>query len=107
NILSFDIPAIQKVYPNFKPKGVVRDTLILSRMLYGDIKDRDFEFKRRNPNFPGHLIGRHSLEAWGHRLKLFKGDFKGPWDEWSPAMQDYCEQDVAVTHRLWTMFQKK
>jgi len=101
NIIRFDIPAIQKVYPWFKPRGVVRDTMVLSRLIWPEIKQNDLRFRKKNPQFPAKLIGKHSLDAWGHRLKNWKGDFKGPWEKWSEEMQRYCEQDVAVTASLW------
>lgn len=58
--------------------------------------------------FPGQLIGRHGLEAWGHRLGLHKGDYAkemkaqglDPWAAWNPEMQSYCELDVEVTEAL-------
>jgi DNA polymerase I-like protein with 3'-5' exonuclease and polymerase domains len=42
------------------------------------------------------MIGRHSQEAWGHRLGELKGTFNGPWDAWSEDMKQYCIQDVLV-----------
>ena len=113
NIIKFDIPAIQKVFPWFTPKGRVIDTLIRSRYLTPDLIDRDSKAAKRG-SFPGHLIGSHSLEAWGYRLGLMKGeysaDFKArlgtayqkgmEWESWSQDMQDYCEQDVDVTVAL-------
>lgn len=84
NIIRFDIPAIQKVYPQWKPRGMARDTLTLARLMFPD-------------------IGSHSLEAWGERLKVQKGYFgkQTDWKKWSPAMQSYCERDVTVTMKLW------
>ena len=109
NILGFDIPAISKVYPGFKVKAAY-DTLLLSTLLYPDIKDRDFRARKRHGDgvIPGKLIGRHSLEAWGYRLGKWKGDYseqmkaKGldPWAEWNQEMDDYCDQDVVVTVAL-------
>ena len=32
NVVGFDIPAIQKLYPQWRPKGLVRDTMIMGRM---------------------------------------------------------------------------
>lgn len=103
NIKRFDIPALQKVYPNFKPKGIVRDTLCLSQLIWPDIKTNDFKHCRTNHYFPKKMIGRHSLEAWGYRLGVNKGDFgkTSDWAEWSEEMQRYCEQDVRVTQLLW------
>ena len=39
NIISFDIPAIKKVYPDFTTKAKVTDTLVLSYLLHGDLKN--------------------------------------------------------------------
>lgn len=103
NIIDFDIPAIQKVVPEWTYKRAV-DTLVLTRLLWPNIKDIDFNTrKKKYPDLPGKRIGSHSLEAWGYRLKLNKGDFgtTTDWAEWSQDMQDYCEQDVAVNVRLW------
>ena len=36
NIIGFDIPAIQKLHPGWKPKGKVTDTLVLSRLMKAD-----------------------------------------------------------------------
>lgn len=115
NIIKFDLPAIQKVYPKWKPKGVIRDTLVMARLIFpkDDIKSRDF--RRLNDGFPKKMIGAQSLEAWGHRLGLHKGDYaaqmkaKGldPWAHWNVEMQDYCELDVDVTEKLWGILVKK
>jgi DNA polymerase-1 len=110
NIIGFDIPAIQKVYPWWKPKGVARDTIVLSRLLWPkeQITDIDFSRLRKDPKcIPPKLVGAYSLEAWGYRLGEYKGDYKGPWDKWSPEMQAYCEQDVEVTTKLWALCQQR
>jgi DNA polymerase I len=101
NIIKFDIPAIQKIYPWFKPQGIIRDTLVMTRLMFPTIRDTDFGLARRGA-FPTKMIGRHSLEAWGYRLGNYKGDFKGPWEFWTQEMDDYCEQDVRVTDNLLT-----
>lgn len=107
NIIKFDIPAIQKLYPWFQPKGVVRDTIVCTRLIYTNLKERDFAYRNKHPEFPTKLIGKHALEAWGHRLGEYKGDFRGPWTDWSEEMQTYCEQDTRVTYRLWNKIQTK
>ena len=33
NVIQYDIPAIQNLYPDLTPKGLVRDPLILFRMV--------------------------------------------------------------------------
>lgn len=101
NIINFDIPALQKVYPQFNPQGKILDTLIWSRCAFPNIRESDFK-RFRSGRLPGHMIGRYSLEAWGYRLGVLKGTFgkTTDWQEWSPEMSEYCELDVTVTHHL-------
>lgn len=107
NIINFDIPVIQKFFPWFQPTKIV-DTLVWTRLVYPDIKDIDIGLFKKG-RIPGELIGRHSLEAWGHRLGEYKDDFgkTTDWQEWSQEMSDYCEQDVRVTKKLFERLQKK
>lgn len=100
NIIKFDIPALQKVYPWFKPKAKLMDTLILARLIYPEISNSDFPLAEKG-QLPKKLIGRYSLEAFGYRIGEYKGDYKGGWDQWSQEMQDYCEQDIEVTTKLY------
>lgn len=106
NVIRFDVPAIQKVRPGWTTTATVRDTLVLTRLIYSDIKDKDGKLLKKG-KLPGRLYGSHSLEAWGYRLGDYKGDYKGPWDVWSPEMQDYCEQDVEVTTKLYNLLLSK
>lgn len=108
NIVKFDIPALQKVYPAFKPRGLIRDTLVISRLIWSEITDQDFALLRKNPHaLPMRLLGRHSLEAWGYRLNLHKGKYDKGWAEWSQEMQDYCERDIEVTQKFWRVIKSK
>lgn len=106
NIISYDNCAIKKCYPFYNPKGVVVDTLLLSRLIYPDLLKRDH--KSKNEFMPLQLYGRHSLEAWGYRVKEYKGCFAKTtdWKEWSEEMQDYCIQDVNVTVKLCKRFHR-
>jgi DNA polymerase-1 len=101
NVIKFDIPALKKVYPGFAPRARVLDTLVLTRLLYPELKKDDAKLRIRLPSFPGNLVGSHKLEAFGHRLRLMKGEFKGPWEVWTPVMHDYCIQDVRVNSALF------
>jgi|TARA_B100001559_G_scaffold100686_1_gene84460 DNA polymerase-1 len=108
NIINYDIPLIKEQFPDFTPRGKMLDTLVLSRLYYPHIADRDFQ--RRPQGMPQRLYGRHSLEAWGHRLKCFKGDFgkhEGSWEKYTPEMLDYCIQDTMVTVRLYELLQRR
>lgn len=102
NVIKFDVPAIKLVYPWFNPtERFVLDTMVLARLTYPDLWDIDARLKARG-TFPGQFTNKHSLEAWGHRLGNFKGDYTGSWEEWNQEMEDYNVQDVVVTDDLWT-----
>lgn len=108
NIIGYDIPATQKLVPSWSPKGRITDTLVTSRLLWPDLKSGDF--RRIKNGFPGKLVGKHSLEAWGYRLGILKGTYgkqEDAWDHWSPEMSEYCEQDVRVTVQLHEKIKEK
>ena len=98
NSIAFDIPAIKKLYPWFSPKGAVRDSMVMARLVWPDQRSRDFGSKI----LPRNLIGSHSLKAWGYRLGEHKGDYKGGWDTLNSDMVDYCNQDTLVTRLLYS-----
>tara|TARA_B100000073_G_scaffold294119_1_gene258009 strand:- start:519 stop:1025 length:507 start_codon:yes stop_codon:yes gene_type:complete len=105
NIIGYDCPVIQKIYPWFKRPYVI-DTLLLSRLFHPDILEVDK--KRKWEHMPLQLYGRHSLEAYGYRLKEYKGCFgkTTDWSDWSEEMEQYCIQDVEVTKKLCDHFHK-
>ena len=109
NIVGYDFEAIKEVFPYFDYEGKVVDTLILSRLMFTDMLDRDFRL--RPPNMPAQLYGRHSLEAWGYRLGCLKSEYgkqlKGDWSEYTPEMLEYCAQDVEVSVALYKLFEPK
>jgi len=107
NVIKFDIPAIQKLHPWFEPdKTKVLDTLVCTRLIWAAIKEQDVDLMKREV-LPTKLFGSHSLKAWGHRLKCFKGDFTGPWDVCTQEMIDYCVQDTEVTLTLYNKIVSK
>ena len=109
NIVKFDIPAIQKLYLDFKPKGKLFDTLLMSKLVYPDIGEKD-DRKIAKGLFPSKLRGKYSLKAWGYRLGELKGDYNEQedcWSQWSIDMQRYCEQDVMVTKKLFDLLKSK
>jgi hypothetical protein len=78
NIITFDLPALRKIYPWFKLKDdcKVTDTLILTRLKWPEIDKKDWAVWRRDSSkMPVKYIGRHSMEAWGFRLGCHKGDY--------------------------------
>ena len=42
NIIGYDIPFLKERFPDFTPQGQAVDTLVLSRLFYPHIADRDF-----------------------------------------------------------------
>ncbi len=107
NGIKFDYPAIRKIDPDLKlPK--LTDTLVMSRLLYADMRDEDNKAKdilKDEYELPKKLFGRHSLASWGYRLGNYKGDFDGgDWQTYSKEMLDYCEQDTWVTLNLYEKF---
>lgn len=110
NIEVYDVPLLKKLYPAFAPEGVIRDTLVMSRLIYPDMKERDFARNRdsKKQHIPKELIGRHSLKAWGYRLSELKGTFgeTTDWQFFSKELADYCLQDTLVTLCLWNRFKQ-
>ena len=98
------------------PRENVVDTLVLSRLLFANIKDTDMALLRSG-KLPGKRFGSHALEAWGYRLGEMKGEYKddfkklleeqgedyvdgAEWISFNEPMMDYNVQDVVVTKAL-------
>ena len=105
NVMAYDLPALKKVF-NFHYVGKVFDTLVASRLIWPNLKEKDLK-KRTVEN---KLIGSHSLKAWGQRLGKFKGDYgeqEEAWETFSQGMLDYCAQDVSLNVELYKLIQSK
>jgi len=88
NGLGFDVPVINKLLGQVIDPQKVIDTLVVSRLV-------DYTLDGAG----------HSLKAWGKRL----GDFKIGFNDFtklSDEMIEYCEQDVAVTVKIYRHFKK-
>lgn len=103
NIIQYDIPVLEKLYPQYTFTHNVIDTINLSMI-----------------QFPELPANQHSLEAWGKRLgfekfnpmtgkeytdeewKARKKIKNEVWSEYTTEMGAYCKQDVRVTELvLW------
>ena len=109
NGIGYDFPALEKVYPDFHvDRDRVIDTLVCTRLIWTNLSDTDSPRVNAGKLEPRQR-GSHSLDAWGKRLGVLKGDYgqSTDWSEWSPELQEYCEQDVAVTLKLWAAISAK
>lgn len=82
NGLKFDFPVLNRVLGIRLAIHRLIDTLVLSTL------------------YSPSIIDGHSLEAWGVRMGMPKGDFND-WLSYSEDMLRYCRQDVAITASLF------
>ena len=107
NIQGYDLPALFKIF-KFKYDGAVFDTLLCSRLIWTNRQEADYKYK----DVPPKLIGKHSLEAWGYRLGLRKGNYAEEHGDkafvaYTKELEDYCANDVEVTHKLYDVILKQ
>lgn len=118
-----DGPLIKKLY-KWKPRpGVlVRDTMVLSRLIFPNLKKTDKALVAAGKMPPGKdYQGRHTIGAWGYRLGNPKGDYaqlrraqalaqgitdekaiqEFVWGEWNEDMHAYMLQDRSTGLDLW------
>jgi DNA polymerase-1 len=99
NFLQFDLKWLEKLRQARIARSRVLDTLIAARILWPDLRESDIAAGV----VPAKLLGKHSLEAWGYRLGVAKGNYgkTADWKYWSPEMQRYCERDCLVSAALY------
>lgn len=113
NAVRFDVPVLKKLFPWWKPKGKVTDTIIMSKVIWPNLADLDFPNWRAG-KIPPNIIGQHRLEAWGQRLGVLKDEYDGDLDEpdlkkrreekwlrWNATMHSYMRQDYRTTLAFW------
>ncbi len=83
NIISFDLRVIKKLLGYAHPINRTIDTLIMSQ-LANPVRD-----------------GGHSLKMWGLRLDYPKTEMDN-FDVFSNELVEYCQNDVELTHKLYT-----
>ena len=109
NGLGYDEVVLREL--GFKSTKRCFDTLVMSHMLWPEIKHADKALRKHRARtggaeFPSDMIGRHSLESWGHRFGVFKGAFS-EFAVFTQEMLDYCIQDTAITVLLFKHEQEK
>lgn len=111
NIVGFDIPAIQKVYPEFRLRGdaIIRDTKLMGMLLYPALKDMDFANMRKGKLPHNFRAGSHKLADWAIRFGgPLKTDFNPKdwgwtWNDYpfSKTCDDYCMDDVIANADIY------
>lgn len=101
NVIEFDIPAAQKLYPGFTPPRVL-DTLCGSRTAYAgkELQKIDMKRRRRGEWLELDPFRPNSLHSWGVRLGERKLDKPETWDTFTEHMLGYCMGDTRLTRRL-------
>jgi len=94
NFIQFDGPELNRLLEPklIQPKKII-DTLLISRMIHYDIPTPKGS---RNP---------HSLQSWGMRLGVYKGDFHD-FENFSDEMVEYWLGDLDTTEALHDHFSK-
>ena len=102
NGVRYDYAVLRKLYPEewAKVQGRKLDTLVLAHIRFIHAKETDHDNLVSKGKMPKRQAGLHNLEAWGYRLGVHKAGYDGGWESWNQAMEDYCVQDVEVTHAL-------
>lgn len=82
NAISYDCVHTRRLASGFADHYNTVDTMVLSYL------------------YDPALVGGHSLESWGIRLKDPKGDFHD-WSGYSETMDRYCQQDVRLGKKVF------
>jgi len=82
NIIGYDIPVLEKLH-GAKLTHKLEDTLVMSR-LFNPVRENG-----------------HSLKTWGYRVNCAKQEQPENFDEYTPAMLEYCVQDVALNELVY------
>jgi DNA polymerase I-like protein with 3'-5' exonuclease and polymerase domains len=125
NIIRHDIPLAKKLKKGWSPKpgAAIKDTMVISRTMFPNIKATDIALVQAG-KLPPKYKGKHSVAAWGHRLGNPKGDYaeimeakarelglENPrdianfvWGQFNEDMFEYMAQDCATNFDMWKHF---
>jgi len=103
NIIGYDIPAIEYLYPEWAAPTERRfDSAVVGKCIYPNLKDKDWSNKRKGKLPESFYAGGNKLMHWalraGGRLKaeFDPKDFGHTWKTmpFTQEMDDYCMDDV-------------
>ena len=120
NITRFDLPALERRFPEWRFKGELYDTFLASRLIFAsNMYERSIALQRsagrskeaREARLPSKYLKAHSLASWGYRLQLKKSTYLekkgGAQEEYTPELGDYCRRDVLLNTRLYKRLLEK
>lgn len=120
-----DDKLLKKLKPRLyqpKPGQIIKDTMIIARVMYPGVKTTDEALIQSGKMPPGKKYkGKHTIGAWGYRLGNPKGDYSDMmeakaramglehpkdianfvWGEFNEDMFEYLEQDCSTGFDLW------
>lgn len=96
NGCGFDFIVLKKLLGIDIPRSKMFDTLAMVQLLCPQVYEKSIKV-----SMPSDLRDKHSLKAWGFRLKVYKGDYYGGWDSVNDDMVDYCKKDVDTLSALY------
>jgi DNA polymerase I-like protein with 3'-5' exonuclease and polymerase domains len=103
NIIGYDIPAIEQLYPEWEAPTERRfDSAVVGKCIYPNLKDKDWSNKRKGKLPNDFYAGGNKLMHWalraGKRLKaeFNPKDYGHTWKTmpFTQEMDDYCMDDV-------------
>jgi len=103
NIIGYDIPAVELLYPDWTaPTGRRFDSSIVGKCIYPNLEDKDWNNKRKGKLPQDFYAGGNSLKQWAQRAGgVQKTDFnpKDYGHTWktmpfTQEMDEYCMSDV-------------
>lgn len=119
NAWGFDVPALMKLFPHWKPKAKVVCTKVLSQVLnFTRFSADDREYRKylairqkrleKGDTSVKKVIqgGGHSLARWGIHLGDYKGEFT-EFSEYTPEMLEYLKQDVRLGTKVYDTVRKE
>lgn len=98
NILNFDIPLLARLGCRLDLALDIRDTIVLSRLIYPDLQSPPGWVGKSQP---------HSLEAWAMRMGGEQKVQHEDWSQYSEEMRERCESDVRITRKLYRKLMKE
>jgi len=97
NGIGYDFPLLKKLY-GYEYKGVVVDTLLMSRL---QSPDRKLPF-----TCPNKKAGPHSIEAWGWRVGRGKPEHND-WTQYTPEMLHRCAEDTEILRLVYAALKEE